>query len=403
MVGRIHPLKYKTTIVIMDCKRLGDYIREVNVRNRELKVTNLLGVSISKEFMPSIANTIGTDMSTYKIVERGQLAYGPVTSRNGDKVSIALLDGYDGAIISQAYTVFEVIDHEQLLPEYLMMWFRRPEFDRYARFHSHGSAREIFDWDELCDVMLPIPSITRQREIVAEYETLTNRIRLNNQMIQHLEATAQALYRKTFVDNIDKENLPEGWRTGTLGEVCDIKGGKRLPKGEELQLTKNSHPYIRVADMCHTKHIILNSAFQYVGDDIQRLIKQYIVNTDDIILSIVGTIGNVNVIDDTLNMANLTENCVKLVNLHSVSHNYLYSFFISEEGQSLIEQSIVGGVQGKLPIYNIEKLELLIPNKEAIREFDNMICIIDKSTKLRQLENDKLTELQSLLLAKMGK
>ena len=189
-------------------KRLGDYIREVNVRNRELKVTNLLGVSISKEFMPSIANTIGTDMSTYKIVERGQFAYGPVTSRNGDKVSIALLDGYDDAIISQAYTVFEVVDHEQLLPEYLMMWFRRPEFDRYARFHSHGSAREIFDWDELCDVMLPIPSITCQREIVSEYETLTNRIRLNNQMIQHLEATAQALYRKTFVDNIDKENLP---------------------------------------------------------------------------------------------------------------------------------------------------------------------------------------------------
>ena len=128
-------------------QRLGNYIKEVNVRNRELKVTNLLGVSISKEFMPSIANTIGTDMSTYKIVERGQFAYGPVTSRNGDKVSIALLDAYDDAIISQAYTVFEVIDQELLLPEYLMMWFRRPEFDRYARFHSHGSAREIFDWE----------------------------------------------------------------------------------------------------------------------------------------------------------------------------------------------------------------------------------------------------------------
>ena len=213
-------------------KRLGDYIREVNVRNLDLKVTNLLGVSISKEFMPSIANTIGTDMSTYKIVERGQLAYGPVTSRNGDKVSIALLDGYDGAIISQAYTVFEVIDHEQLLPEYLMMWFRRPEFDRYARFHSHGSAREIFDWDELCDVMLPIPSITRQREIVAEYETLTNRIRLNNQMIQHLEATAQALYRKTFVGNIDKENLPEGWRIGMLTDIATYLNGTACQKYE---------------------------------------------------------------------------------------------------------------------------------------------------------------------------
>ena len=119
-----------------DYKRLGDYIREMNVRNRELKVTNLLGLSVSKEFMPSIANTIGTDMSTYKVVERNQLVYIADTSRRGDKIAIGLLDKYDNAIVSQAYTVFEVIDHELLLPEYLMMWFRRPEFDRYARFHS---------------------------------------------------------------------------------------------------------------------------------------------------------------------------------------------------------------------------------------------------------------------------
>ncbi len=383
-------------------QRLGNYIREVNVRNRELKVTNLLGLSVSKEFMPSIANTIGTDMSAYKIVERNQLVYIADTSRRGDKIAIGLLDKYDNAIVSQAYTVFEVVDHKQLLPEYLMMWFRRPEFDRYARFHSHGSAREVFDWDELCDVMLPIPSIARQREIVSEYEMLTNRIRLNNQMIQNLKATAKALYRKTFVDNIDKENLPEGWRMGTLGEVAKIKGGKRIPKGEELQTKKNNHPYIKVADMCIHKYIILNDDFQYVEDEVQNQIKQYIVNTNDIILSIVGTIGNVNVIDESLDKANLTENCVKFVNLRRVSSSYLYSFLSSNEGQSAIEQSIVGGVQGKLPIYNIEKLELLIPCEDAIREFDNKVCFIDNSARLRQRENSKLTELQSLLLAKMG-
>ena len=202
-------------------KRLGNYIREVNVRNRDEKVTNLQGVSISKMFIPSIANTIGTDMSTYKIVKPGQFAYGPVTSRNGDKVSIALYEESEDAIISQAYTVFDVIDKNEVSNKYLMMWFQRPEFDRYARFHSHGSAREIFDWDELCNVMIPLPSIDRQHEIVEEYETLSRRISLNEQMIQNLEATAQTLYRKMFVDGIDKENLPEGWRMGTLGEVCD--------------------------------------------------------------------------------------------------------------------------------------------------------------------------------------
>ena len=216
-------------------KRLGDYIREVDVRNRDLSVTTLLGVSISKEFIPSIANTIGTDMSTYKIVRKGQFAYGPVTSRNGDKVSIALLANEDNAIISQAYTVFEVKDTNELLPEYLMMWFRRPEFDRYARFHSHGSAREIFDWSEMSDVMLPIPSIERQREIVAEYETLSKRIRLNEQMISSLEATAQTLYRKMFVDVIDKENLPDGWRMGKLIDIAHITMGQS-PEGSTYNL-----------------------------------------------------------------------------------------------------------------------------------------------------------------------
>ena len=206
-------------------KRLGDYIREVNVRNRDLKVTNLLGVNLSKQFFPSIANIIGTDLSKYKIIEKGQFGCKFMSVGRDGILPISLMQDDKPAIISSAYYVFEVKDQEVLLPEYLMMWFRRPEFDRYARFHSHGSAREIFDWEELCDVMLPIPSITRQREIVSEYETLTNRIRLNNQMIQHLEATAQALYRKTFVDNIDKENLPEGWRMGTLEDLGEIIGG----------------------------------------------------------------------------------------------------------------------------------------------------------------------------------
>src|SRR5690554_707931 len=181
-------------------KSLGSYIQEVNVRNNELRVDRLLGVSIQKVLMPSIANTIGTDMRNYKILKKNQFTYGPVTSRNGDKISIALLEDFDEAIISQAYTAFEINDAAILHPEYLMMWFRRPEFDRYARYMSHGSAREVFGWDELCQIKLPIPTIEKQREIVAEYNTVINRIELNNQLIHKLEETAQAIYKQWFVD-----------------------------------------------------------------------------------------------------------------------------------------------------------------------------------------------------------
>jgi type I restriction enzyme S subunit len=188
----------------MNYKPLGKYIQPVVERNNDLGDLPLMGLSIQKKFIPSIANTIGTDMSTYRIIERNQFAYGPVTSRNGDKITIALFDEYEKALISQAYIPFEVTDHNKLDPEYLMMWFRRPEFDRYARFKSHGSAREIFSWDEMQEVTLPIPHISKQREIVAEYNTIQNRIKLNEQLIQKLEETAQAIYREWFVEGVMK-------------------------------------------------------------------------------------------------------------------------------------------------------------------------------------------------------
>ncbi len=159
-------------------KRLGDYIKAVYRKNTDLCVSTLLGVSIQKIIIPSIANTVGTNMKTYKIIKKNQFAYGPVTSRNGEKISIALLHDHNEGIISQVYTVFEITNHEELAPEYLMMWFRRPEFDRYARYHSHGSVREIFDWEAMCGVRLPVPSINTQREIVKEYKAVENRIRL---------------------------------------------------------------------------------------------------------------------------------------------------------------------------------------------------------------------------------
>lgn len=172
---------------------LGDFIQPVDERNRDLKVDFLLGVSISKQFIPSIANIVGTDLSSYKIVRTGQFAYGPVTSRNGEKISIALLRDKD-CIISSSYTVFEVVNKNELDPEYLMLWFNRPEFDRYARYMSHGSVREIFGWDELCKVELPVPSIDEQRSIVKAYQTITERIELKQRINDNLAEYLNCIY-----------------------------------------------------------------------------------------------------------------------------------------------------------------------------------------------------------------
>ena len=171
-----------------DNKLLGQFIRLVDIRNSDGEETNLLGVSVQKRFIPSIANTVGTDFTKYKIVKKRQFTYIPDTSRRGDKIGIALLLDYESGIVSNIYTVFEVVDINKLLPEYLMLWFMRPEFDRYARFKSHGSVREIFDWEQLCNVELPVPSIEKQHNIVKAYKAITDRIALIQRINDNLVA-----------------------------------------------------------------------------------------------------------------------------------------------------------------------------------------------------------------------
>lgn len=210
---------------------LGDFIRQVDVRNTDGKEENLLGVSVQKMFIPSIANTVGTDFTKYKVVKRGQFTYIPDTSRRGDKIGIALLTDYDEGLVSNIYTVFEVKDENELLPEYLMLWFSRPEFDRYARFKSHGSVREIMDWDEMCKVKLPVPSIEKQRSIVKAYNTITDRIELKQKINDNLAETANALFCKMFFSTSIAEKCDTGTFSQLIKETVGGDWGQEQPKG----------------------------------------------------------------------------------------------------------------------------------------------------------------------------
>jgi type I restriction enzyme S subunit len=246
-------------------KRLGNYIRQVDVRNRDLAVERLLGLSVNKQFIPSIANTIGTDMSNYKVVAPSQFVYIADTSRRGDKIAIALLGGQGKAIVSAIYTVFEITNEMELLPEYLMMWFRRPEFDRYARFKSHGSAREVFEWSEMCEVLLPVPSIDEQRKIVAEYQAIKQRIENNRRLIATLEATAQTIYRKMFVDDIDPENLPDGWRMGTIGEFCkETKSGGTPSRSNPKFWDNHQYRWLKSGEVANN---VVFDTEEYISED----------------------------------------------------------------------------------------------------------------------------------------
>ena len=381
---------------------LGEYIRQVDIRNKEGKKENLLGVSVQKQFIQSIANTVGTDFTKYKVVKKGQFTYIPDTSRRGDKIAIALLEDYEEGLVSNVYTVFEVIDTEKLLPEYLMLWFSRPEFDRYARFKSHGSVREVMDWEEMCKVELPVPDIEKQRKIVKAYKTITDRIVLKQKINDNLEATAQSLFQEQFAAFYNENELPDGYSIATLDSLCSIKGGKRLPADGELLDTPTAHPYIRVRDLGSNRYVCLTNQFQYIDEETHSAISRYIVNTNDIVISIVGTIGLIGKIHTSLNNANLTENCVKLANIHTVTPDYLYYTLCYKKQIKEIELLTVGAVQSKLPMYNIQSMKILVPPTEVIEDFQHKFDIFNEQIEANTIEIQRLYELQSVLLAKLA-
>ena len=259
---------------------LGDFIRQVDVRNTDGKEENLLGVSVQKMFIPSIANTVGTDFTKYKEVKRGQFTYIPDTSRRGDKIGIALLTDYDEGLVSNIYTVFEVKDENELLPEYLMLWFSRPEFDRYARFKSHGSVREIMDWDEMCKVELPVPSIDKQRSIVKAYQTITERIELKRRINDNLVATVTAIYRRMFI---------EGGRiypTAPLKQLCSKIGSGATPKGGKTAYQESGVSLVRSTN-------VFDYAFSYddlahISDEQADQLSNVIVEENDVLFNITG-------------------------------------------------------------------------------------------------------------------
>lgn len=389
-------------------KRLGDYIQEVNIRNKDLKQYPLLGVSIKKEMIISIANTVGTDMSTYKIIQKNQFAYGPVTSRNGDKISIAL-SNEEQALLSQAYVVFET--NNLLLPEYLMMWFRRPEFDRYARYKSHGSAREIFDWQEMSEVMLPIPSVEKQQEIVNEYHTIQNRINLNNQLIAKLEETAQTIYKQWFVDfefpfdfaqgkpsengkpyksnggkmvwceELEKE-IPEGWEVGNFEDICENFDSQRKPlSGFERLNKKKIYPYYGAATL-----------MDYIDD--------YIFEGTYILLGEDGSVVTENgtpVLQYVWGKFWVNNHAHVLKGKNGFNENSLYILLKNTN----ISDIITGGVQAKINQSNLNKIRVLNPKNTFLENLNKIIDPIFDLYKNTKQETQKLEELKELLLGRM--
>ncbi len=408
-------------------KPIGNYIRLVDERNKGLKVKALLGLSISKQFIKSVANIIGTDMENYKIIRKSQFACSTMQVRRDRKMPVALYTEDEPAIISQAYPIFEIIDTDELLPEYLMMWFTRSEFDREACFHAVGGVRGSLEWEDFCGMKLPIPSPEKQLEIVREYKVIRNRITLNNQLISKLEETAQTLYKQWFVDfefpdekgkpyksncgkmvwceELEKE-IPEGWNYNNLGSLIETINGYAFKSDEFYDVGK--YPILKIKNI-KAPYVYIQEDTQYFMGNLPKTLNRIIITKGDILISMTGS--GANQLNSAVGQVGkyyfnfpslLNQRVSKLSPVHSYYKEFVYQYVSSKEIQTeLLNGSTGSANQANISPGQIKDLKILIPHENILMKFSIMSNAIDNFKSLEMI--DKLEELNVLLLAKMTK
>ena len=410
-------------------ERIGSHIRLVDARNRDERITTLLGLTIEKKFIPSVANTIGSDMGSYKIIKRGQFACSVMQVRRDKRMPVALLEEIEEAIISQAYPVFEIIGEEKLLPEYLMMWFRRAEFDREACFYAVGGVRGSLEWEDFCNMRLPVPSLEKQREIVAEYETVVNRIALNERVSRKLEETAQAIYKHWFVDfefpmsakdakelgkpelegkpycssggtmtfsEVLEKDIPASWLEITVSNFCtDMKSGGTPSRTTPEYWNSRDIPWLKTGELCDS--VIVDSA-EYISLEGLKSSSARIFKKNTVLVALYGdgkTKGSVGYLrfESATNQASCGMSCE-----NEAESSFLFYFL--RFNKELITSQAIGGAQENLSKDLIGNLTFAAPNRETLEQHP-FIQFLNHSEALTR-QTIFLEKLRSLILSQLA-
>jgi type I restriction enzyme S subunit len=394
-------------------KRIGNHIREVNIRNRELTATKLLGINIDKYYMPSVANIVGTDMTAYKVVKRGQFACNRMHVGRDYRLPVALSKSEEDFIVSPAYDVFEIIDENALLPEYLMMWFSRIEFDRNAWFYTDADVRGGLPWKSFCDMQLPIPHPNKQREIIKEYNTIVNRIALNNQLIQKLEEKAQAIYKQWFVDfefpdedgkpykssggeMVESElgKIPIGWEMKPFTQVFKLSGGG-TPDTTNEKYWGNEIPFFAPPDVTNSYYTIRTEKSITKSGLKNCSSKLYQKNT--IFVTARGTVGAIAIAGSDMAM---NQSCYAFTDTKRNSKYFAHQMIVDTIGR--LKNEATGAVFSALVTRDFDSQIVLEPGENSIIKFDITVKGIYESILNTVKENLLLAEIKEVLLSKLA-
>ena len=394
-------------------KTIEELVTRVDERNNDGIVSELIGVSIDKCFIKSVANTNGTDLSKYKIIRKNDFAVSLMQVSRDGKIPVARLEEYEEAIMSPAYPIFRVKDNNIILPEYLEMWFKRPEFDREAAFIAVGGVRGSMPWEEFAKMKLPVPPIEKQRKIVNAYKIVTDRIALKQKINDNLANQISAIYDDYFVQYkcstvtsyIDSPlgKIPSNYKVLTIGELgCDISDGNyssKYPKADEFQTV--GIPFIRGVDFIGT-NISKRNLLYITPEKHNELLKGHTKENDILITTRGVGIGKIAFVPSDMIDVNINSQLIRINGGNTYPRVFLSQSLISNRGKNKIQANVTGSAQPQLPVGNFKNIKIVIPPESQILDF----CRICNPLLNAQLENyqeiDVLQKLLDVLLTKLS-
>ena len=376
--------------------KFQDIIEEIKEYNSDLKygLEDIVGVTIEKGLIPTVANLSQTNLEKFYIIKKDTFIYNPRT--HGVRLGMGFNESDKIYITSWNNIAFRVKDNDVVLPKYLWLYFIRPEWDRHANYLAWGSSTIVFAWKDFLNVSIDLPSIEEQRRIVSEYQTVESRIKNNEAMIQKLEETAQAIYHHTFVEGIDENNLPEGWRKCKADELFNITIGKTPPRENPENFTNpnNGVKWVSIADMKHTSPFILDTE-EGLTEDAIKLNNVKVIEPLSVLYSFKMTVGRVSITKDYLT----TNEAIAHFNYVEDFYPYIYYYLCNIDINSLgSTSSITLAVNSKI----IKSMEIIVPTYTKLSEFNKKVKILLDYQFQLQRETSHLRTLLSLLTSKLS-
>ena len=384
---------------------LGNHIRLIDTRNRESITDRVLGINIDKFFMPSVANVIGTDLSKYKLITKGKFACNPMHVGRDERLPVALYDEEEPAIVSPAYFMFEVVDNSILNEDYLMMWFRRPEFDRICWLHTDGSVRGGITWDDICRLELPIPPIEKQLEIVNSYKAITERIALKQKINDNLaEQCACVMYNQYSIDlecgkPWIKYTVQDLIDRGFIDPPMDGNHGEIHPKVSDY--VASGVPFIMANNL--SDGFVDLSQCAFISEKQASSLRKGFAKPNDVLLTHKATLGRVAIVPEGNDYIISTPQ-VTYYRVHKgLSNVYLRYYFTSSYFQSILESFAGGGsTRAYIGITKQCELPIYLPCESSMLAITGVLKEVEKVRSYNQSEILKLKELQSTLIAQLS-